>query len=58
MKIILFKEGKPIKTKLDASSGNLLFGLGKGSFLVQYPPNPDVEEEVKRYSIYQITEDE
>jgi hypothetical protein len=58
MKIILFKEGKPIKTELDAPSGNLLFGLGEGSFLVQDPPNPDVEEEVTRYSIYQITEDE
>jgi hypothetical protein len=58
MKIVLFKEGKPIKKELDAPSGNLLFGLGEGSFLVQDPPNPDVEEEVTRYSIYQITEDE
>jgi hypothetical protein len=54
MSIILFKDGAALKPELASPAGNLLFGLGDGKFLVQDPPNPDVEEEVTRYSIYQV----
>lgn len=52
--IILIKDQKQLPYELPAIQGTLLFGLGENKFLVQEPENPEIEEEVTRFSIYQI----
>ncbi|MDF2157338.1 hypothetical protein [Algoriphagus sp. CAU 1675] len=52
--ILLVKEGKQLDLELNSISGTILFGMGNNRFLVQDPENPDIEEEVTRFSIYQV----
>lgn len=54
--IILIKNQKQLPFELPSIPEKILFGLGDGKFLVQQPSNPEVEEEVTRFGIYQIQE--
>lgn len=52
-KIILISGRKQIG-EVESIPGSILFGLGEGKFLVVEPENPEIEEEVTHFSIYQI----
>ncbi|MFN3800907.1 hypothetical protein [Belliella pelovolcani] len=54
IKLIVFKNGEQIPGELDAPSGTMLFSLGKNKVLVEEKPSEDIEEEVTRYSIYEL----
>ncbi|MFC3417480.1 hypothetical protein [Algoriphagus hitonicola] len=54
--ILLIKNQKQLPFELPSIQGKILFGLDDGKFLVQEALNPEVEEEVTRFGIYQIQE--
>ncbi|WP_297337802.1 hypothetical protein [Algoriphagus sp.] len=54
--ILLVKNQKQLPIELPSIQGTILFGLGEGKFLVRENPNPELEEEVTRFGIYQIKE--
>jgi hypothetical protein len=51
---IILVSGKNQIGELESIPGSILFGLGEGKFLVVEPENPEIEEEVTRFSIYQV----
>lgn len=54
IKLIVIENKKQVGAELTPPPGKIILGLGNGTILVQEPPNPEVEEEVTRYSIYRI----
>ena len=53
-RLILIKNKKQLNQELPSVPGIILFGMGSGKFLVQEPENSEIEEEVTRFSIYQV----
>ncbi|WP_268034539.1 hypothetical protein [Algoriphagus sp. PAP.12] len=51
---ILLISGRKQVAELESIPGSILFGLGDGKFLVVEPENTEIEEEVTRFSIYQV----
>lgn len=52
--ILLFSNKQQVPEELPSITGSILFGLGDGKFLVVEPENAEIEEEVTRFSIYQV----
>ncbi len=53
-RLILIKNKKQLNQELPSVPGTILFGMGNGKFLVQEPENSEIEEEITRFSIYQV----
>ncbi|PZX48913.1 hypothetical protein [Algoriphagus chordae] len=53
-RILIFKEGKQASTELSGIDGSLVLSLPDNKFLVQERENSEIEEEVTRFSIYQL----
>ena len=51
---IILVSGKKQIGEVESIPGSILFGLGEGKFLVLEPENTEIEEEVTRFSIYQV----
>lgn len=54
MKMLIFENGRRIGPELDLPEGNILFALPGKRILVKDKPNEEVEEEVTRYSIFEL----
>jgi len=52
--LILIKNKKQLNQELPSVPGTILFGMGNGKFLVQEPEHSEIEEDVTRFSIYQV----
>ncbi|SIS89441.1 hypothetical protein [Belliella pelovolcani] len=54
LKLLIFKNGRQVNGELAAPKGIMLFSLGNNKVLVEEKPSEDIEEEVTRYSIYEL----
>ena len=52
--VILFVDRKALSKELPSPKGNLILGLPGNKILVQEPGNPEIEEEIFRFSIYEL----
>jgi hypothetical protein len=55
-KLVFFKNGEQLPGEMTKPSGNLLFALPGDRILVLEEASEEIEEEVTRYSIYQLKE--